>query len=94
MTVTITFQPPARVEAGPSSAAHERSLENVPLAAAQQMTEDFEAYQKSPSEDRRHELYTYSKETSPSSEKEALVALDFEEVLTLEVADIEPTAPQ
>lgn len=89
MTVRIIFETPSREQSGVSNRAHERDLEGVPPTTAKQMTRDFVHYQRDPTEERRQKLYTYEKEGSTPSDGEALVALDFGEVLALEAAEVE-----
>lgn len=92
MTVHITFDPPARADSGPSNRSHRRNLKGVPPGMARQMRRDFAAYQRDPTEEKRQKLYTYSREDSRLSGGEALVALDFDEVLTLEAVELEPAS--
>lgn len=85
-TVNITFQPPTRTTLSRPSPSHRRNLEGVPQSTAQQMAQDFTAYQHEPSAIEEKKLYTYR----PSGQRgkpgdEVSVALDFEEIVALEV---------
>lgn len=93
MTVRITFEAPSRKQSGVPTTAHERDLDGVPPTTAKQMSRDFVDYQRDPTEEKRKKLYTYEKEGRRSAAGEALVALDFGEVLTLEAAEVE-SAPR
>lgn len=88
-TVQITFQTPSH--GGPARPSfHERSLEGVPASTAQQMARDFETYKVRPSAAERQKLYTFRqvKEEGTAGD-EAVIALDFGEVVALRPADEE-----
>jgi hypothetical protein len=93
LTVTITFRTPARENPPVASCVHERTLEAVPPAAAQQMMEDFAQYRRanalpdptasapasSGSADHgRSKIYRYD-----CPDGEVIIALDFREILAL-----------
>ena len=85
-TVNITFQPPTRTNLSRCSSPHRRNLKGVPQSTAQQMAQDFTAYQHEPSTIEEKKLYTYR----PSGQRgtpgdEVSVALDFGEIVALEV---------
>ena len=86
-TVNITFQPPTRTNLSRCSSPHRRNLKGVPQSTAQQMAQDFTAYQHEPSAIEEKKLYTYqpSGQNGPPGD-EVSVALDFGEIVTLEVA--------
>ena len=86
-TVNITFQPPTRTNLSRCSSPHRRNLKGVPQSTAQQMAQDFTAYQHEPSAIEEKKLYTYqpSGQNAPPGD-EVSVALDFGEIVTLEVA--------
>lgn len=85
-TVNITFESPARTSRPRSSSRHRRDLEGVPESTAQQMARDFTAYQHEPSACDEKKLYKYrpSGQKEPSDD-EVFVALDFGEIVALEV---------
>jgi hypothetical protein len=58
-TVNITFQPPMRTNLSRCSSPHRRNLKGVPQSTAQQMAQDFTAYQHEPSAIEEKKLYTY-----------------------------------
>jgi hypothetical protein len=91
-TVEITFQPPARAhQSQHTPPVHERRLESVPASTAREMARDFAAYEAAPSEAEQHKLYTYRQvEADGSSGGEAMVALDFGEVVALQAANLQP----
>jgi hypothetical protein len=76
-TIHITFDPPSRDDPSTGGERHERRLEDVPVAVADQMVADFRRYR----EDRRERspLYRYEQDGD-----EVLLALDLEEVVALE----------
>lgn len=85
-TVNITFQPPTRTNLSCPSSPHRRNLKGVPRSTARQMAQDFTAYQHEPSAIEEKKLYTYR----PSGQRETpddevSVALDFGEIMALEV---------
>lgn len=89
MTVTISFQPPARENVSPrvtdTPITHERRLEAVPEPIAQQMSNDFVVYQISGSiqapEVQQYRTYKYE-----HSGREVQIALDFGEILALDIS--------
>ena len=85
-TVNITFQPPTRTNLSRCSSSHRRNLKGVPQSTAQQMAQDFTAYQHEPSAIEEKKLYTYqpSGQNGPPGD-EVSVALDFGEIVALEV---------
>ena len=85
-TVNITFQPPTRMNLSRCSSPHRRNLKGVPQSTAQQMAQDFTAYQHEPSAIEEKKLYTYqpSGQNGPPGD-EVSVALDFGEIVALEV---------
>lgn len=85
-TVNITFQPPTRTNLSRCSSPHRRNLKGVPQSTAQQMAQDFTAYQHKPSANDEKKLYKYrpSGQREPSGD-EVFVALDFGEIVALEV---------
>lgn len=85
-TVNITFQPPTRTNLSRCSSPHRRNLKGVPQSTAQQMAQDFTAYQHEPSAIEEKKLYTYqpSGQNGPPGD-EVSVALDFGEIVALEV---------
>lgn len=85
-TVNITFQPPTRTNLSRCSSPHRRNLKGVPQSTAQQMAQDFTAYQHEPSAIEEKKLYTYqpSGQNAPPGD-EVSVALDFGEIVALEV---------
>ena len=85
-TVNITFQPPMRTNLSRCSSPHRRNLKGVPQSTAQQMAQDFTAYQHEPSAIEEKKLYTYqpSGQNGPPGD-EVSVALDFGEIVALEV---------
>jgi len=93
-TVEITFQPPARArQPQHTPPVHERLLEGVPPATAREMARDFAAYEATPAEAEQHKLYTYRQVgRDGASGGEAMVALDFGEVVSLQAADLQPAA--
>lgn len=85
-TVNITFQSPARANLSRPPSRHHRDLEGVPESTAQQMVQDFAAYQHEPSAINEKKLYRYRRsEQGKVSEDEVSVALDFGEIVALEV---------
>lgn len=76
-TIHITFEPPSRDHPATEAAHHERRLEDVPEAVADQMVADFRRYREDRSE--RSPLYRYEQNGD-----EVLLALDLEEVVALE----------
>jgi len=71
MTVTITFRTPSSEQRENTSTIHERRLEAVPQATAEQMAEAH-----------RSTLYRYEK-----PEDDILVALDFQEIVALTASE-------
>jgi len=85
-TVNITFRSPARVSRPSSPSHHCRDLEGVPESTAKQMAQDFTAYQHAPSTVGEKKLYEYQPVgKSGALDDTRLVALDFDEIVTLEV---------
>ena len=85
-TVNITFQPPTRTNLSRCSSPHRRNLKGVPQSTAQQMAQDFTAYQHEPSAIKEKKLYTYQPSGQNGSPgDEVSVALDFGEIVALEV---------
>lgn len=85
-TVNITFQSPARTNLPRPSARHRRDLEGVPPSTARQMSQDFSTYQREPSAVDEKKLYEYQPTGKQGmSDDEVFVALDFGEIVTLEV---------
>jgi hypothetical protein len=85
-TVYITFQLPTRVNLSRSASRHSRDLEGVPESTARQMAQDFTAYQHEPSAVDEKQLYKYRPSGQrQGSENEVSVALDFGEIVSLEV---------
>lgn len=85
-TVNITFQSPARSNLSRSPSRHRRDLEGVPASTARQMAQDFTAYQHEPSAIAEKKLYTYRPSgRRGASNDEVSVALDFGEIVDLEV---------
>ncbi|WP_263787687.1 hypothetical protein [Salinibacter grassmerensis] len=85
-TVNITFESPTRTSRPSASSFHHRNLEGVPESTARQMAQDFTTYQHEPSTISEKKLYKYqSVDQSGTLEDECLVALDFGEIVTLEV---------
>jgi hypothetical protein len=82
MEVKITFRTPAREGGHGGSTIHERILDAVPRAKAEQMAEDFVQYRSAANGRRngagRSELYRYTK-----NGEEVIVALDFGEIVAL-----------
>jgi pyruvate/2-oxoacid:ferredoxin oxidoreductase alpha subunit len=75
-TIHITFQPPSRAHQTAEAARHERRLDDVPVAVADQMVADFRRYREERHE--RSPLYRYEQDG-----EEVIVALDLEEVVAL-----------
>ena len=85
-TVNITFQSPARAHHSRPSARHSRDLEGVPVSTARQMARDFTTYQHEPSAVNEKKLYEYRpRGKKGATDSEVVVALDFGEIVTLEV---------
>ncbi len=85
-TVNITYETPTRANPSRSSSRHHRDLEGVPKSTAQQMARDFAAYQHEPSATNEKKLYKYRPPgQGGASESEVSVALDFGEIVALEV---------
>ncbi|WP_263820729.1 hypothetical protein [Salinibacter sp.] len=85
-TVNITFQSPTRASRPTTPSFHHRNLEGVPESTARQMAQDFTTYQHEPSTISEKKLYTYpSASQNGALDDECLVALDFGEIVTLEV---------
>ncbi|WP_103020728.1 hypothetical protein [Salinibacter altiplanensis] len=85
-TVNITFQSPTRTSRPSAPSFHHRNLEGVPESTARQMSRDFTTYQHEPSRISEKKLYKYqSADNSGALDDECLVALDFGEIVTLEV---------
>ena len=82
MTVTITFRTPSSEQRENTSTIHERRLEAVPQATAEQMAEDFVQYRTTRAEAHRSTLYRYEKR-----EDDILVALDFQEIVALTASE-------
>jgi hypothetical protein len=76
MTVQVTFETPSGN--GPTSARsfHERRLEDIPAAIAEQMMRDFRQYCADQRD--RSPLYRYEQDG-----EEVLLALDFDEIVEL-----------
>lgn len=85
-TVNITFQSPTRASRPSAPSYHHRDLEGVPESTARQMARDFTTYQHHPSSISEKKLYEYQPagKYGPSDDTR-LVALDFGEIVTLEV---------
>lgn len=82
--VLITFRTPPRAGQPHSFSLHERCLEGVPQLTARQMTRDFAEYQAERSGAERQKVYRYQQGTGEErSPEEALVAIDFGEVVAL-----------
>ena len=75
-TIHITFEPPSREHPSAEGGHHERRLEDVPEAVADQMMADFRQYRENQRE--RSPLYRYEQDG-----EEVLLALDLEEVVAL-----------
>jgi hypothetical protein len=86
MNVSITFQSPAQEHTQTPASLHERCLESVPRANAEQMAKDFVEYQ-SDGEGARRKLYRYE-----SADGECLIALDFEEIVAVVAGDVKDTS--
>lgn len=87
-TVQITFHTPSRANISRSSHLHERCLEGVPETVAQQMTEDFAAYQAERAGAERQKTYTYQHiKGEAATDDETFVALDFGEVVTIKAVE-------
>lgn len=85
-TVNIIFQSPARTALSRDSSRHKRDLEGVPQSTARQMARDFTTYQREPSTSNEKKLYTYRPSgKKKTSDDEVFVALDFGEIVALEV---------
>jgi len=84
-TVNIVFRSPARTTLPRTSSHHRRNLEGVPPATAQEMAADFAAYQHRPSAQEEKKLYEYQPHQDNAPGEEVFVALDFEEIVDLEV---------
>lgn len=85
-TVNITFQSPARASRPSSPSHHHRDLEGVPESTAEQMAQDFTAYQRAPSSVSEKQLYTYQPVGNNGTlDDTRFIALDFDEIVTLEV---------
>ena len=84
-TVNIVFRSPARATLPRPSSRHRRNLEGVPPATAQEMAADFAAYQHRPSVQEEKKLYEYQPRQANAPGEEVFVALDFEEIVDLEV---------
>lgn len=85
-TVNITFQSPARAHQSRPSVRHSRDLEGVPASTARKMARDFTKYQTEPSAINEKKLYEYQPTgRSDNPDREVVVALDFGEIVTLEV---------
>ncbi len=85
-TVNITFQSPARASRPSARSYHHRDLEGVPESTARQMARDFTTYQHHPSSMSQKKLYEYQPAGQyGSSDDTRLIALDFGEIVTLEV---------
>lgn len=85
-TVNITFRSPARVSRPSPPSHHRRDLEGVPASTAQQMAQDFTAYQHAPSTVGEKKLYEYQPVGQNGAfDDTRLIALDFDEIVTLEV---------
>lgn len=76
-TVRITFETPTRDGPGPGAGRHERRLDGVPPAVAEQMVADFRRYRKERHE--RSPLYRYEQDG-----EEVVLALDLDEVVALD----------
>jgi hypothetical protein len=86
MNVSITFQSPTQETTQTPALLHERCLEAVPKAKAEQMAEDFVEYQSGNGGARR-KLYRYD-----SGDGECLIALDFKEIVAIVAGDVEETS--
>lgn len=87
-TVQITYQVPPRGERSRSSSRHERRLEGVPEPTAQQMLDDFAAYEASRGRVNQYEAYTYRRsDPGEPAGGEVMVALDFGEIAALQVEE-------
>jgi hypothetical protein len=75
VTVHITFETPERRNLSLPPARHERTLDAVPCAQAQQMADDYATYCGAEGETEQRKLYRYEQDG-----EEVLVALDFGEV--------------
>ena len=85
-TVNITFQSPSRTNRSQPPSRHHRDLEGVPESTARQMARDFTAYQHEPSAIEEKKLYRYRPSGRRGASKdEVSVALDFGEIVALEV---------
>lgn len=87
MKVTIRFKPPTRENskdglAVHGSSIHERRLEAVPRRKARQMVDDFSRYQMGEAQSDRYKIYKYAQ-----ADEEVQVALDFGEIIAIEVLD-------
>lgn len=78
-TVHITFETPTRDESVPGAGHHERRLDGVPPAVAEQMVADFRRYREERHE--RSPLYRYEQDG-----EEVVLALDLDEVVALDRA--------
>lgn len=88
MRVTIKFRSPPRRNSGGDSIVHERRLEAVPEAIAQQIAGDFQLYRlwgrAAESEVEQYKTYQYKRRG-----REVNVALDFGEVIVLGISEEE-----
>jgi hypothetical protein len=75
-TIHITFETPSGGDQAPETVLHERRLDDVPVAVADQMMTDFRRYQENQRE--RSPLYRYEQDG-----EEVFLALDLEEVVAL-----------
>jgi hypothetical protein len=92
MVVRITFKSPSRMDPPGPPVTHRRSLECVPPATADEMAQDFRAYQNGDVSDPEPtsgsnpwKLYRYVKE-GEEEKGEVVVPLDFREIVDLTVA--------
>lgn len=84
-TVNITFQSPTRASRPRAPSYHHRDLEGVPESTARQMAQDFTTYQHEPSRISEKQLYKYHPAKNGTADDPRLIALDFGEIVTLEV---------
>lgn len=83
-TLRITFDPPSRDGQATETARHERRLDGVPVAVADQMVTDFRRYREGRID--RNPLYRYEQDG-----EEVFLALDLGEVVALERLEPEAT---
>jgi len=83
-TIHITFEPPSRNGPATEAARHERRLDGVPVAVADQMVADLRRYREGRID--QNPLYRYEQDG-----EEVFLALDLGEVVALERLESEAT---